>query len=131
MTESVVIKSTGVPEIDTQHRQLLAHLDRLLLYIQRGHGFAATIDAFAALFEYTQTHFQYEEDWLRENAYPWLDEHIAAHQAIAADLNSLRTELEAGEDVSDKLAERLRTWILNHIDIEDFSYANHLGTADA
>ena len=123
MSEAIKLERTGIWEIDEQHKQLVSYLDRLLSWIAKGYGLAATFDAFEALFVYTQTHFQFEEKLLRDHSYPKLDEHIEEHQAIIAHLKQLKAELEAGEDVADELAKTLREWVLKHIDVEDIDYA--------
>ncbi len=123
MNEPITFKKTGIHDIDEQHGQLVFCLQRLLMWIDKGRGLAATFDAFAALFAYTQTHFEFEERLMREHHYPRLIEHIAQHQSMVFELIRLQSDLLSGKDVEAALTEALRTWIVQHIDIHDMHYA--------
>jgi hemerythrin len=125
----IAFKRTGIPTIDDQHGQLVSYLERLLNWIERGYGFAATLDALQFLFDYTRTHFEFEEQLMREHGYPRLAEHIEKHRAIEQGLGRVRSDLESGKDVEVDLTATLRKWIVEHIDVEDFEYALFMGTA--
>lgn len=92
---------------------------------------AATFDVFESLAAYTRTHFEFEEQYMREHHYPKVDEHIKLHQQIIAGLDRLRADLEEGKDVEDDLTGTLRLWIVQHINVSDMDYAVFLGTAPA
>jgi hemerythrin len=126
MNEPITFKKTGIPDIDEQHGQLVFCLQRLLMWIDKGRGLAATFDAFAALFAYTQTHFDFEERLMRDQNYPQLIEHVAQHQAIVFELIRLQSDLLSGKDVEAALTEALRTWIVRHIEIHDMDYADFM-----
>jgi hemerythrin len=128
-TPGITFRKTGISEIDEQHGQLVSYLERLLSWIDKGHGFAATFDALDSLSAYTRTHFEFEEQHMREHRYPKLDEHIELHRAIILAMAELRTDLESAKDVEDELVTALRLWVVKHIDVEDASYATFLGTA--
>jgi hemerythrin-like metal-binding protein len=128
-TPEITFKKTGIPAIDEQHAQLVSYLERLLMWINKGHGFAACFDAFESLSSYTRTHFEFEEQHMRDHRYPKLAEHIQLHQAIILALAGLKANLESAKDVEGDLTEALRVWIVKHIDVEDMEYAAFLGTA--
>ena len=129
-THRIEFKKMGIPAIDEQHGRLVSLLESLLSWSDKGYGLAATFDAFAALFDYTQTHFQFEEQLMREHGYPQLAEHIEQHEAIIQGLTKLMSDLEAGSDVEERLASSLRRWIVLHIDVEDLAYAEFMGTTN-
>ena len=45
-THEITFRKTGIPEIDEQHGQLVSYLERLLSWIDKGHGFAASYATF-------------------------------------------------------------------------------------
>lgn len=57
--EGISVPMTGIADIDDQHQQLLACLDRLALWMSKGQGFAATFDAIATLNDYAASHFSF------------------------------------------------------------------------
>lgn len=118
----------GIHEIDLQHKQLIACLDRLEHWIGRGRSFPAAIDAIQTLRAYTASHFSYEEEFLRSHRYPKLEEHIRDHRNICAELDRKAEQVRAGSDVSRELVDMVRTWIMGHIGIEDSEYAAFFGT---
>jgi hemerythrin-like metal-binding protein len=124
-------KRTGIPDIDEQHARLVACLERLERFSRDGHDFAASLDAMSVALTYTKEHFADEEKLLKERNYPDLEEHIQKHEAITADMNSLWAEIESGEDVGVRLIDKMKEWIVDHIDVDDARYARYLGTAPA
>jgi hemerythrin-like metal-binding protein len=127
-THQIAYSRTGIAEIDEQHGQLVSYLERLLTFIDQGYGVAATFDVLASLKAYTATHFEFEEQHMRERAYPKLAEHVDQHLAIIQRLAGLQDDLESGKDVEAPMTEALREWIVKHIDVEDMEYARFLGT---
>ncbi len=121
---------TGIPEIDEQHERLVACLERLERFSREGYDFAASLDAMSVALTYTKEHFADEEKLLQEHQYPDIEAHISLHQAITADMNSLCAELESGEDIGIRLIEKMREWIVGHINNEDVNYVKYLGTAN-
>jgi hemerythrin len=119
---------SGILEIDDQHKKLVRCLDQLELWVGKGHEFAATLDALATLNRYVEEHFRFEEDMLREHAYPKLDEQIAEHAEISAQLARLYRHVMSGGEATDEVLRLLREWLTNHIGLEDMEYAAFLGT---
>ena len=126
MPNILKLTPTGIQAIDEQHKQLVIHLDTFLSWVDKGYSLGATFDVFQALFAYTKTHFEFEEQFLRDHGYPKLEEHIREHEAIVAQLNKLKADMESGQDVTEGLVQALRSWILQHIQVEDIEYAQFL-----
>lgn len=129
MTDPITIPQMGIADIDAEHAGLLDCLLRLQLYIDKGHGFAASIDAVQALKQYALAHFTHEEAFLREKAFPKLEEHIEQHRAITDYVTRLHDRLMAGEEIEVSLINIMREWILKHIGVEDMEFAAYFGTS--
>jgi hemerythrin-like metal-binding protein len=127
-THQITYSKTGIAEIDEQHGQLVSYLERLLALIDQGYGVAATFDVLASLKDYTRTHFEFEEQHMRERGYPQLSDHVELHHAIIQRLVQLQGDLESGKDMEAPMTEALREWIVKHIDIEDMEYARFVST---
>lgn len=113
----------GIPEIDDQHKSLIANLDKLGFWIGKGRGYPAALDALAALNSYVESHFRDEEDFMRRNAYPKLDQHIAEHTTIVSNLATEQQRVLDGNDISEELLAFLTDWLLNHIGESDMDIA--------
>jgi hemerythrin-like metal-binding protein len=127
MTTTTPLPLLGLSEIDRQHQGLYDCLDRLELWCRKGHGFPATIDAVTMLETYVAEHFAFEENFLREHGYPALDEHMAEHRQITAELQRLSQQVMDGGDVTEELVGMMRGWITQHIGVEDKHYATFFG----
>lgn len=118
----------GIPEIDDQHRQLVDALARFELWLEKGQGFSAALDAVTMLQGYIEGHLHYEEEMLSAHDYPQLDEHKRQHQSFKDKVDSLFALLLDGQEVGAELCKFLRHWIIRHIGEEDAAYARFLGT---
>jgi hemerythrin len=118
----------GIPAIDDQHRNLLHNLERLELWMEKGHGFAAALDAFTALNDYVAQHFRDEESIYRAAGYPKLEEHIRIHRQICSDLTHLYQLALDGGDITDDLLVLVRDWLVTHIGVEDMEFALYTGS---
>lgn len=113
----------GIQEIDEQHAQLVVCLDRLELWVGKGQGFAAALDALSSLNDYVEKHFTCEEALLRHYGYQKLDKHIEEHRQISAELARLTKQVLDGGDIDQELLDLIRKWIITHIGVEDVEYA--------
>lgn len=128
-TSPVSVPSVGIKDIDDQHKQLIDHLERLVYWIDRGHGFSASLDALGQIQQYVSSHFAFEEAFLRNHKYPKIDDHVAQHLAFKADLDRLTEMVIAGNDASEELLHTLVRWIKTHIGEEDLEYGQYFGKA--
>jgi hemerythrin len=123
MDQHIKVIKTGIEEIDSQHQQLVKCLDELQEFSGGSYGFAAVFTVLTTLMEYVRSHFAFEEQFLAKCNYPYLDEHKTNHETLAADVFRLWGEIEAGQNVEEKLVKTIRTWTLDHINAEDIQYA--------
>jgi len=87
--EDNILCSTGIEEIDAQHRHLLDLAERLERVIEQSNDqatMAAELEEMdtvrsiiAELVEYASYHFDTEERYMRDNDYPEYDQHHQEH----------------------------------------------------
>ena len=112
-------------------QNMLDCLQRLQLYVDKGHGFAASIDAVQTLQTYAVAHFNHEEAYLKERGFPNLPVHVEQHRAITNYVTNLFNRLLDGEEIESSLIEMMCAWIIKHIGVEDMEFAIYFGTAKA
>ncbi len=107
----------GIVEIDTQHQELLIRMTRLAEAILTEDAIA-TRPALDFLAEYALNHFRTEEALMRQNHYPFADEHTRQHRTFADYFARLRAEVEAGRHHPLYLTFRVQLllidWLINH-----------------
>ena len=95
----------GVPEIDDQHRQLLALANLVFEAMESGKAAAVIDRAIAALVLYTQTHFIDEEDLYGALNSSLADEHHRLHEELRQEI--LELQQAAQSDRSAEMGDRL------------------------
>jgi hemerythrin-like metal-binding protein len=110
----------GVPEIDGQHRDIIATALDLVAALSIS-GEASVAPTLEVLSRYVLVHFEAEERWMRRAGYPRYGEHVARHDQLVARVVAMtRDHAQAG--ASAVLALRLRNavaWLEDHIDEDD------------
>ncbi len=112
----------GIPAVDTDHRQLIAALNRFFDHAQRGASAKQLAGLLDELMVLTQAHFEREEGLLDHANYPDLSIHAAHHMRLVEDMRHFRRDYTDGVGVRDltvDAAEFLRNWLLRHIVQED------------
>ncbi|NNE83421.1 MAG: hemerythrin family protein [Alphaproteobacteria bacterium] len=119
--------SVGVPELDNDHKGLLAVINQLEAHGADEAGQVAVRRSLNWLLRYAQTHFAREQAVLTQCKYPQLSEHIDEHrdfvnwmkETIAAfDESPARATAETRDD----LITYLENWWRHHILVEDRKY---------
>jgi hemerythrin-like metal-binding protein len=119
--------SVGVFEIDSQHRKLIAILNRLHAELWEERVTEAVKASIDEMLEYTMTHFKAEEALMARYGYPALAGHRAAHEKLAGEVLSLRMKMDQGKSVNPlELVAFLKEWLTNHILTEDKAYAPYM-----
>jgi hemerythrin len=112
----------NIPIIDEQHRVIVASINSLYYFNQKGRVDEIFFSTLRILEEYTNLHFKTEEDLLQETGYPYFDRHIELHRMLAG-----RTHTYAADNVDIiGTLKFLKIWWLNHINVEDRKYAEHV-----
>lgn len=119
--------STGVPVIDGQHKLLLSYINRLHNGLRQGKDPALLLEVLDALAGYAFTHFNTEEIFFAHSDYPMSKEHIEVHQRFKDKVVLFREALLEGKaDVDLALLEFLKTWLIEHIQGMDVSFAPYV-----
>jgi hemerythrin len=119
--------SVNCPPLDDEHRQVIACINELHSAMN-GADAAATIKrVMDKLVGYTRTHFEHEEQILKEIGHPDFAAHKALHDAMKRRTLALRGHLDliTARDV----LVLLKDWWLGHIQSEDKSYTPYLQPA--
>jgi hemerythrin len=113
--------------IDEQHQELIEILNRLFLAVAEREGHKVTLSVLDSLLNYTQTHFAYEENVLREANYSDLEVHVQEHKKLGAELNELVEKyMIEGTQIYFELLRLLRKWLKKHIQGSDMNYRDVL-----
>lgn len=112
----------GINVIDTQHQRIVEYINKLADL--NGHAeHDEQAELINALIDYTYSHFAFEEALMEEAGYEFLTIHMRTHQAFTDQINELHRRFKQGEDVSMDISTLLLTWLINHIQDDDQSYA--------
>lgn len=121
--EIPVALDIGIAEIDAQHRQLHALLERLKQSTDKRYGFAA--DAILAeLVIQTRIHFAVEESLMRLLSFPDTEAHVEEHLRLTEQLEKLRKRAQDFE-VADGLSNFIQTWLVDHVNHFDREFVGH------
>lgn len=114
--------ATGIPKVDTQHKELIRQVESLLEF-QNRERFHQTIEF---LEDYVVRHFHDEEELMIESSYPKLAEHKALHDAFVTTIGELKDKFEAEGETEENKLELYRAatkWLMNHILSQDRKFA--------
>ena len=118
--------SVGNATIDLQHRKIINLINQLFREIEEG-LFDGTDEILTAIGRYTRIHFTFEENLLKNSAYPELESHMELHRKMAERTNALVASPPKCEETARKLLLVLREWWLDHILLQDQGYASFIG----
>ena len=121
--------SVGVPEIDSQHRELINLLNRLFVSVVERDKDKTTIEILDALIDYTKTHFTLEEELMLVAGYDPGEfvTHQRAHQNFIEKVGTAaHKNLVEGKSVSFELIHFLKNWLREHIMVSDMRYSECL-----
>lgn len=114
--------STGVGEIDSQHREFISKLNSFGESLDsgvRGPGLRKLLDLAV---EYAEHHFFTEETYMMSYAYPGYKTHKKYHEDFKESFEAIRDKM-GGEEWKKKdvenLYEKFRGWFVNHIRTRD------------
>ena len=117
----------GHGEIDRQHAALYDAVNRLHDALKTGRSRQELGEILAFLRAYTVDHFQLEETFMQEKAYPKLEAHRALHQGLLRQVLELEEKYAAGSmTLSIMTMHFLRDWLNHHIQEEDRKLAAFL-----
>ena len=110
--------STGVPMIDTQHKELIVATNEIGEAIARGNGTTAIKKLLSFLKFYAEWHFGNEETCAAKHQCPIAGTNQAAHRKFIDTFGKLHDQYrqsDASEEVAIKIYEELSEWLVSHI----------------
>ncbi|MES2036324.1 MAG: hemerythrin domain-containing protein [Pseudomonadota bacterium] len=88
--------------------------------------FVARLDA---LIVHSIAHFEQENQWMTETAFPPAGCHRQEHEAVLEVMQEVRRRVELGEtDLATRLAEELPLWFEHHVDTMDNMLARFMAS---
>jgi hemerythrin len=119
--------TTGIDEIDADHRELLGRIADLHGCMRAGQtGSVASV--LAGVRSYAKSHFATEEQHMRSLAFPGLERHRAEHARFSSELEAFEREWNARgatPSLAIGLAVWLSGWFRDHIRVFDLEFAAH------
>lgn len=113
----------GVQAMDDQHGILMDTLNELRAMLLRGTSRRDVSLQLERLIEFTQMHFQSEEQLLLQQGFPGAEEHRKAHQHLLTRLYTALEQVNRDEPIRlSSLLEFLPAWYLEHVEQLDQPY---------
>lgn len=120
---------TGNEMIDSQHKELIGKINKLLESCETGKDKLVAIKTLDYLADYTEFHFSEEEKLQEEISYPGITQHKAQHEKLKNVVKELYEMLEEQEGPSDDFVEQVSInvieWLYKHIKGFDRSVAEY------
>ncbi|KAA0893549.1 bacteriohemerythrin [Oryzomonas rubra] len=119
----------GVPEIDNQHKELLARFDSLLKACEAGKGMDELRRLLGFLDDYVISHFSDEESIQRSSNYPAYAAHKKEHDGFIARVKAVKDEIKSEGVAVHHVTETnnmLLKWLINHISKVDAELGKYL-----
>lgn len=119
----------GIPEIDTQHQELIRRVNCLVLAVNDEKSSENIRQLIYFLEEYIVHHFFEEEQLMEREWFPDVARHREIHIGYVARVRSLAARLDHEDITPDLVAELNRlllSWLSGHIDVEDRLFAKYM-----
>jgi hemerythrin len=121
--------ATGVADVDHEHRDLIAWIDRTLAAAAAGPR-AAVADHLGEIFARISAHFALEERVMSARSYDQLAEHKRDHETLLEDIREIMDAYEQGDrTLEERFAERLSDWFGVHFRTHDARFHHALPPA--
>ena len=121
--------SSGVAEIDSQHRSLLSQMNALAIAVREAR-IGDTVSILALIEKEAQQQFAVEEVLMQESRYPFLAEHLHQHRRFQENLSRLSDEISSEAENPVYMAFRIKLllmdWTINHSTKTDRQLGHHL-----
>ncbi|MEA4932548.1 MAG: hemerythrin family protein [Lawsonibacter sp.] len=120
---------TGNQIIDSEHRQLIDAINRLLESCVRGDAASQSEKAIQFLNQYVHLHFSHEEQLQLQYGYPDYARHKMLHEGykkVVADLTTEYSKQGPSPTMLNKLNTNIGGWLITHIKREDKALAAYI-----
>ena len=117
---------TGIDLIDAQHKSLFEAVNRLAASLVSETGGEGVKESLDFLAKYTVDHFQMEEHFMGEMAYPGLAAHRAEHARLMNRVQVLQGRLAQGQPMTRDITTFYAGWLKHHICGTDMAYVQFM-----
>lgn len=125
---------TGNETIDSQHKELIDRIAKFVSACEMGESKVKAIKMLDYLDEYTEFHFNAEEELQKKVNYPDLKQHQAKHESFRGTVKSLYEYLDENEGPDQAFVEMVKKnvvdWLMIHIKGADRSVAEYIGIVE-
>jgi hemerythrin-like metal-binding protein len=119
--------AVGVAAMDQQHKQLIEKINQLDEAVRVSIKNPAIQNVLALLVQYTTSHFEDEEQLMRETGFAGLGEHHEVHQKLLRAVTEVLDKVKSGKlSAAANLAAFLHFWLEKHIAGYDQLYGRHI-----
>ena len=120
--------SIGIAMFDDEHKKLVRMINELHACIAAGNNEQTVRRVCDELVEYTVMHFGHEEMYFYDVSYPDATEHAAIHADMKRKVLEYREKIGRNDssNLAIELLSFLRSWLANHILVEDRKYSEFL-----
>ena len=123
--------SVNIEQIDKQHERIVKLINEMFEVVRDKETNISLSYQIDKLIEYTQKHFNYEENLLEKAGYEFIDRHKKAHKGLVQEVMDLKELIEKNTDgMSSDFYSFLRSWLINHILKEDMQYKDYMSAAN-
>jgi len=120
--------SVGVPRFDEAHKKLIAMIGQLNDALQHGQSEQVIRGILEGLTSYCKVHFDDEEKFLEQHAYPATREHKQVHVAFMNKVNEVVRDYAAQNASPSQVMNLLSDWLLTHILKTDKKYTEYFSS---
>ena len=124
---------TGYEKVDSQHKQLIGMVNKLIDASSSGKSAAVVTEALDFLTSYAIMHFSDEEKLQIDFNYPDYSNHKLRHdefKVVVGDLVKRVKNEGPTEDLIEVVCDTIGSWLLEHIMGDDFRMAKFVKAAD-
>ena len=121
--------ASGVEEIDSQHKLLISKTVELLEACKGGKGRAEADEMLRFMIDYCDSHFSWEENYMKKYNYPYLLSHSREHakgKQVFAELKNKVEKEGVNTDTVVSLNKKLISWLLTHIRQTDIKMCTYI-----
>lgn len=125
---------SGIELIDSQHKEILAHVNAFLIAYKCGETHKKTQECLDFLKNYILYHFQSEEAFQVDCGYPGYRDHQARHSYLATQVKFHTVNIESSDFSLDSVKafyDFMNSWIIDHILVEDMAFVSYYKNSKA
>ena len=119
--------ATHIFEIDVQHKTLFRMVSELENAMRTGKGKLTLGKLLKDLVYYTKSHFETEERFMQEHAFPGYEEHAGKHKKMALKVADIHNKFDSGvTHISIDVMKFLQNWLSEHILKTDMKFGEFI-----